>query len=127
MVTLLHSAQREHAFLGKIKQMSKSKKKAPRKKVSFELLHHRLGNISTKSLIDGCTANISNDIELRIYTDPFCISCQISSMKKRLDPKIHLTKGNFQMGFMDIIPETTPIVLTSETKFSNDILVVDAY
>ena len=31
------------------------------------------------------------------------------------------------MGLMDIIPETTPIVLTSETNFSNYLLIVDAY
>ena len=31
------------------------------------------------------------------------------------------------MGFMDIIPEITPIVFTGETNFSNYILIVDAY
>ena len=34
-VTLPHSAQRKHAFLEKIKQMSKSKKLALRKKVAL--------------------------------------------------------------------------------------------
>ena len=40
-VTLPHSAQRKHAFLVKIKQMSKSKKIAHRKKFALGLLHHR--------------------------------------------------------------------------------------
>ena len=35
-VNLPHSAQRKHAFLGEVKQMSKSKKIEPRKKVSLE-------------------------------------------------------------------------------------------
>ena len=41
-VTLTHSVQRKHAFLGEIKQMYKSKIIAPRKKVALELLHHGL-------------------------------------------------------------------------------------
>ena len=98
MVTLPHTAQRKHAFLGEIKQMSKSKKKAPRKKVSLELLHHRLGHISTRSLMAGYTANIWNDIELRIDTDPFCISCQISSMKKKARSKNTFNQGHLSNG-----------------------------
>ena len=31
------------------------------------------------------------------------------------------------MGFMDIIPSTTPKILTSDTTFSNYLLIVDAY
>ena len=57
-VTLPHIAQRNHGFLGEIKQMYKSKKIIPRKKVALELLHHRLGHISTISLMDGDTANV---------------------------------------------------------------------
>ena len=43
----------------------------------------------------GDTENVWKDIELRIYTDPFCTSCQISSMNKKarsknpLKPKAH--------------------------------------
>ena len=40
--------QRKHAILVKIKQISKSKKIAPRKKVALGLFHHRLGHISTR-------------------------------------------------------------------------------
>ena len=46
-VTLPKSAQRKHAFWGGIKQMSKTYKLAPRKRIALELLHHRLGNRST--------------------------------------------------------------------------------
>ena len=63
--------QRKHAFLGKIKQMSKTKKLAPRKKISLELLHQRLGQRSTRSLMAGDTANVWDDIELIIDPDPF--------------------------------------------------------
>ena len=63
--------------------MSKSKKIAPRKKVALELLHHRLVHRSTRSLIDGDTANVWQFIEPRIDTDPFCTLCQIYSMNKK--------------------------------------------
>ena len=76
----------------------------------------------------GYTANVSQNIELRIDPDPFCTSCQISSMKKKARSKHPLnTKAPFKWVFMDIIPETAPIVLTSETIFSNYLIIVDAY
>ena len=40
-VTLLHSAQRKHAFTGKIKDFSKKNKFPARKKIALELLHQR--------------------------------------------------------------------------------------
>ena len=58
VVTILHSAQRKHAFLIKTKEMSESKKISPRKKVAWGLLHHRLGKIFIRSLMTGDTANI---------------------------------------------------------------------
>ena len=75
-VTLPHSAQRKHIFLGKIKEISKTKKLPARKKIALELLHQRLGHRSTRSLLAGDTANFWKDIELRIDPDPFCTSCQ---------------------------------------------------
>ena len=41
-VTLPHSAQRKHAFIGKIKEMSNENKLPARKKIALELLHQRL-------------------------------------------------------------------------------------
>ena len=57
-VFLPHSAQRKHDFWGEIKQMSKSKKIEPRKKIALELLHHRLGQRYTRSLMDGDNGNV---------------------------------------------------------------------
>ena len=57
-VTLPHSAQRKHAFLGKIKDMSRKNKLPARNKISLELLHQRLGHRSTRSLLSGDTANV---------------------------------------------------------------------
>ena len=57
-VTLPHSAQQNHAFLGKIKDMLKKNKLPARKKIALELLHQRLGHRSTRSLIAGDTANV---------------------------------------------------------------------
>ena len=84
-----HSAQRKHAFLEKIKDMSKTKKLPSRRKIALGLLHQRLGHIYTRSLLAEDTANVWEDIELRIYPDPFCTSYQISSMNKNLGIKIH--------------------------------------
>ena len=61
-VTLPHSAQKKHAFLGKIKEMSKTKKLPSRKKIALELLHKRLGHRSTRLLLDGDTYNVWEDI-----------------------------------------------------------------
>ena len=65
--------------------MEKSKKnKLPaRKKIALELLHQILGHRSTRSLLAGDTANVWEDVQLRIDPDPFCTSCQISSMNKK--------------------------------------------
>ena len=51
--------------------MSKKNKFPARKKISLELLHQRLGHISTRSLLDGDTANGWEDVELRIDPDLF--------------------------------------------------------
>ena len=67
--------------------MSKKNKYPARKKIALELLHQRLGHRSTRSLLSGDTTNVWEDVELRIDPDPFCISCQISSMKKKARSK----------------------------------------
>ena len=90
VVTLPHISQGKHTSLGKIKEMSKKKKLPYRKKIPLELLHQRLGHRSTRSLLSGDTANAWEDIELRIYPDPFCTSCQIYSMNKKAGSKIPL-------------------------------------
>ena len=86
-VTLPHSAQRKHAFLGEIKEMSKTKKLPSRKKVTLELLHQILGHRYTRSLMAGDTDNVWEDIELKIDPHPFCTSYQISSMNKKARSK----------------------------------------
>ena len=127
-VTLPHSAQRKHAFTGKIKNMSKKNKPLAIKKIALELLHQRLGHRSTMSLLAGDTTNVWEDAELRIYPEPFCTSCQISSMNKKARSKIPpKPKAPFKWVFMNIIPSTAPKSLTSDTTFSNYLLIVDAY
>ena len=74
------------------------------------------------------TDNVWEDVELRIDPDPFCTSCQISSMNKKARSKIPLNpKAPYKWVFMDIIPSTAPKSLTSDTTFSNYLLIVDAY
>ena len=47
-VTLPHNAQRKHAFLGEIKEISKTNKLPFRKKITLEKLYRRLGHRSTR-------------------------------------------------------------------------------
>ena len=64
-------------------------------------------------MLDGDTANVWEDVELRMDTDHFCTSCQISSMNKKARSKIPLKpKAPFKWVFMDIIPSTAPKILT---------------
>ena len=58
--------------------MSKTKKLPERNKIALELSHQRLGHRSTRSLLAGDTANVWDDVDLRIDPDPFCTSYQIS-------------------------------------------------
>ena len=84
--------------------MEKAKKnKLPaRKKIALELLHQRLGHISTRSLLAGDNENVWEDVELRINPDPFCTSCQISSMNKKARSEIPLKlKAPFKWVFME--------------------------
>ena len=105
VVTLPHSAQRKHDFTGKIQDVSKKNKYPARKKIALELLHQRLGHRSTRSLLAVDTDNVWEDVELRIYPEPFCTSCQISSMNKKARSKIPLKpKAPFKWVFTDIIP-----------------------
>ena len=102
--------------------MSKKNKLPPRKKIALELLHQRLAHRSTRSLLAGDTANVWGYVELRIDPDPFCTSCQISSMSKKVKSKIPLKpKAPFKWVFIDIIPSTASKSLTSDTTFSNNI------
>ena len=89
-VTLPHSAQRQHAFTWKIRDVSK--KNPARKQLSLELLHQRLGHRSNRSLLAGDTTNVWEDIELRIDPDPFFTSCKIYSMNKKARSKIPLER-----------------------------------
>ena len=79
-------------------------------------------------MLAGDTDNVWEYVELRIDPDPFCTSCQISSMKKKARYKIPLKpKAPFKWVFMDIIPSKSPKSLTSDKTFSNYLLIVDAY
>ena len=74
------------------------------------------------------TATVCQDIELRIYPDPLCTLCHISSTNKKDRSKNTLKpKAPFKWVFIDIIPETTTKSLTSETIFSTYLLIVDVY
>ena len=64
-LTLPHSAQSKHSSWGEIKQMSKTKKLASRKKIALEFLQQILGHISTRSLMAAGATNVWGYIELK--------------------------------------------------------------
>ena len=79
-------------------------------------------------MLAGDTANVREDIDLRIHPDPFCTSCKIYSMKEMAGSKNPLIpKAPFKWVFMDIIPSTALNFLRSDTTFSNYLLIVYAY
>ena len=66
----------------------------------------------------GDTENVWKNIELVIYPNPYFSSFQISSMNKKARSKNTLKlKAAFKWVSMDIIPETSPKRLTSESNF----------
>ena len=69
-----------HFWFLKTKEKSKSQKQIPKKNFSLELLHQILGHRSTKSLLAVDTANIWQDIEIRVYPDAFFTTCHISTI-----------------------------------------------
>ena len=78
-------------------------------------------------MLAGDTANVWEDIELRIDPDPFCTSCQIYPMNKNAEYKIPLKpKASIEWVFIYIIPSTAFKSLTSDTTFSKYLLIVDA-
>ena len=79
-------------------------------------------------MLSGDTDNVWEDVELRIYPDPFFTSCQISAMNKKAWSKILLKpKATFKWVFIYIVPSTAPKSLTSDTTYSYYLLIVDSY
>ena len=123
-----HIAQRKHAFLVKATEKSKSQKQIPKRKVSLELLHQRLGHRSTRSLLDRYAENVWKYVELKVHIDLFCTLCQISTINKKDISKTTLkSKIRFKQVLMNIIPATSSKSLTKFAAFYNNLLTVDAY
>ena len=79
-------------------------------------------------MLAGDTANVWEDVELRIDLDPFGTTFQISSMNKKARDKIPLKpKSTLKWVFIDIVSSIAPKSLTSDTTFSSYLLIVDAY
>ena len=76
----------------------------------------------------GDTANVLEDIELIIDPDPFFTSYHIYSMNKKARSKNPLnSKAPFKWVLMDRIASTAPKSLTSDTKYSNYLLIFHSY
>ena len=87
-----------------------------------------MGHSSTKSLLDGYTENIWQDIDLRVYPDPFYTSCQISTINKYSISKTPLNPNTpFKWVFMDIILAISSKSVTKDTNFANYLLILADY
>ena len=94
----------------------------------MELLHQRLGHRSTMSLLAIDTANIWQDIEIMVDTNPLFTSCQISTINKNSRSKTPLNpKTPFKWVLVEIIPAISSNSLTKYTIFTNYLLIVGAY
>ena len=99
-----------------------------KKKVSLELLNQMLGQISTRSLLAGDNTNICQYIELRIDPDPFCTSCETSTInKKAISNTTMKAKTPVKWVFIETITATSSKSLTKDTTFYNHLLIVDAH
>ena len=79
-------------------------------------------------MLAGDTDNFREDIELGIDPDPFCTSCQISSMNKKARSTIPLKpKAPVKWVFMYIVPSTALKRFTSDTTFSKYLLIFETY
>ena len=113
---------------GKTKENSKFAKANSKSKVSLELLHQILGHRSTRSLLDEDTVNIWKEIDIKVDTEPFFTSCQISTINKNPISKTPLKPNTpLKWVFMDIIPAISSKILTKDTTFSNYLFIVDAF
>ena len=91
----------------------------------MDLLHQRLGHMSTRSQLDEDTENVWQDIEIRVDPDTFCTPCQIFTINKNSILKTTLNPNKpFKWVLMDIVPAKR---LTKYTTFYNNVLIVDAY
>ena len=72
-VTLPHIAQRKHELLGKTKQMSKSKKISPRKKVYLEQVLNRIYSINPVGLLSTVTEISTRNFVIIRHTCHRCI------------------------------------------------------
>ena len=57
-----------------MKENSKLQNQIPKRGVSLGLLHHRSVNRYKRSLLAGGNANVWQDIDIRVYPDPFFTS-----------------------------------------------------
>ena len=94
----------------------------------MELLHHRLGHRSTRSLLDWDSANFWQYIQLMVDPDTLYTLCKLSTINRKSRSNTSLkSKTPFKQVLMDIIPATTSKSLTKYTTFDNYPLIVDTY
>ena len=96
----------KHAFQVQTKEKSKPKTTIPISRTSLELHHQRLGHRPTRSIVDGDTASIWQNIEIGLDPDHLFTSRKISTINKKPISNTPVnTKTPFKWVFTDSIPD----------------------
>jgi hypothetical protein len=99
-------------------------------RVSMELLHHRLGHLSTQAIINADKQQMWNDITVLSDYDQFCTGCKIGSIHKSArtqQPVDTVSTRPAQVIFMDIIPHPFRVSLTPKSYHPYFLIIACSY
>jgi len=99
-----------------------------KKKIDLELAHARFIRPS-RALLAASSAEVWNDLSIRMSPDSDCISCRISTMKATArikHPSTPVSKPG-QVIYLDILPAVSDDSLTPKSYFPDLLILVDAF
>jgi transposase InsO family protein len=99
-----------------------------KQKVDLELMHHRLGHQSFKSLLAASHEELWDDVTLRFAPDTFCIGCKIATRRAAARghrPVSEQTRPG-EVLFMDLIHAQPNSAPTKHLQTDYYLLIVDA-
>jgi transposase InsO family protein len=102
--------------------------KSHKKKIDLELAHARFIRPS-RALLAASSAEVWNDLSIRMSPDSDCISCRISTMKATArikHPSTPVSKPG-QVIYLDILPAASDDSLTPKSYFPALLILVDAF
>jgi hypothetical protein len=104
------------------------KQQSQKKRIDLELAHARFVRLS-RALLAASSAEVWNDLTIRMSPDSDCISCRISTSKATARIKHQstpVTKPG-QVIYVDILPSVSAESLTPKSNFPALLILVDAF